>query len=90
MYKRQVHFQLHNVLHVVVPAVNDRAFGLYLFGVGNTLFARVIAEQLIVAVENAVIADAEKVQAESPVVDRWNDYMKDILELERDLSLIHI
>ena len=27
---------------------------------------------------------AEKVQAESPVVDRWNDYMKDILELEMD------
>ena len=45
-----VHLQLQNVLHVVVPAVNDRAFGLYLFGVGNTLFALVIAEQLIVAV----------------------------------------
>ena len=29
-------------------------------------------------------ADAEKVQAESPGVDRWNDYMKDILELEMD------
>ena len=27
---------------------------------------------------------AEKVQAESPVVDRWNTYMKDILELEMD------
>ena len=27
---------------------------------------------------------AEKVQAESPVVDRWNEYMKDILELEMD------
>ena len=27
---------------------------------------------------------AAKVQAESPVVDRWNDYMKDILELEMD------
>ena len=26
------------------------------------------------------VAYAEKVQAESPVVDRWNDYMKDILE----------
>ena len=30
------------------------------------------------------LAYAEKVQAESPVVDRWNDYMKDILELEMD------
>lgn len=27
---------------------------------------------------------AEKVQAESPVVARWNEYMKDILELEMD------
>ena len=30
------------------------------------------------------VAYAEKVQAESPVVDRWNEYMKDILELEMD------
>lgn len=27
---------------------------------------------------------AEKAQAGSPVVDRWNEYMKDILELELD------
>ena len=30
------------------------------------------------------IAFAEKTQASSPVVDRWNEYMKDILELEMD------
>ena len=30
------------------------------------------------------IAFAERTQAESPVVDRWNEYMKDILELEMD------
>lgn len=30
------------------------------------------------------VAYAEKVQAESPIVDRWNEYMKDILELEMD------
>ena len=30
------------------------------------------------------IAWAEKTQAESPVVDKWNDYMKDILELVMD------
>ena len=30
------------------------------------------------------IAFAERTQAESPVVDRWNAYMKDILELEMD------
>lgn len=27
---------------------------------------------------------AAKVQAESPVVDRWNEYMKDILMMEMD------
>ena len=27
---------------------------------------------------------AAKVQAESPVVDRWNEYMKDILIMEMD------
>ena len=30
------------------------------------------------------VAFAEKTQADSPVVDRWNEYMKDILELEMD------
>ncbi|MDY4167026.1 MULTISPECIES: L-rhamnose mutarotase [Eubacteriales] len=30
------------------------------------------------------VAYAEKTQAESAVVDRWNEYMKDILELEMD------
>lgn len=32
------------------------------------------------------VAFAEKTQANSPVVDRWNEYMKDILELEMDLA----
>ena len=27
---------------------------------------------------------AEKTQAQSPVVDKWNDYMQDVLELEMD------
>ena len=30
------------------------------------------------------IAFAEQAQAGSPVVDRWNDYMQDVLELEMD------
>lgn len=29
-------------------------------------------------------AYAQRIQVESPVVDRWNEYMKDILELEMD------
>lgn len=30
------------------------------------------------------VAYADRVQAESPVVDRWNEYMKDVLILEMD------
>ncbi len=30
------------------------------------------------------VAYAEQVQAESPVVDRWNEYMKDILTMAFD------
>ena len=30
------------------------------------------------------VAYAERIQAESPVVIRWNEYMKDILELDMD------
>ena len=32
---------------------------------------------------------AAKVQAESPVVDRWNEYMKDILIMEMDQRPAH-
>ena len=30
------------------------------------------------------VAFAEKTQAESPIVDRWNDYMEDVLDLVMD------
>lgn len=30
------------------------------------------------------VAYAAKVQAESPVVDKWNEYMKDVMEMELD------
>lgn len=30
------------------------------------------------------IAEAERTQAESPIVDRWNAYMADVLELVMD------
>ena len=30
------------------------------------------------------IAFAEKTQAQSPIVDKWNDYMEDVLDLEMD------
>ena len=30
------------------------------------------------------IAFAEKIQAESPIVDKWNEYMKDVMTMELD------
>ena len=30
------------------------------------------------------VAYAAKVQSESPVVDRWNEYMKDVMEMKKD------
>ncbi|MEG2253332.1 MAG: L-rhamnose mutarotase, partial [Clostridia bacterium] len=43
---------------------------------GDTLFGYYECEQ--------GIAFAEKAQAGSPIVDRWNLYMQDVLELEMD------
>ena len=47
-----------------------------IWNVGNTLFGYYECEK--------GIEFAEKTQAGSPIVDRWNEYMKDILELEMD------
>ena len=30
------------------------------------------------------VAFAEKIQAESPIVDKWNEYMKDVMTMELD------
>ena len=47
-----------------------------IFANGNELFGYYECEK--------GIEFAEKTQAQSPVVDKWNEYMKDILELEMD------
>lgn len=47
-----------------------------IFADGNQLFGYYECEK--------GLAFAEKTQAQSPVVDRWNDYMKDILDMEMD------
>lgn len=47
-----------------------------IFAEGNELFGYYECEK--------GIEFAERTQAESSVVDRWNAYMKDILELEMD------
>ena len=43
-----------------------------------------VGEDLFGYYECDSIAYAAKVQAESPVVDRWNEYMKDVMVMEMD------
>ena len=47
-----------------------------IWNVGNELFGYFECEQ--------GIAFAEKYQADSPVVDKWNEYMKDVMVMEMD------
>lgn len=47
-----------------------------IWNVGNELFGYYECEQ--------GAAYAAKVQAESPVVDKWNEYMKDVMVMEMD------
>ena len=46
-----------------------------IWNVGNELFGYY---------ECNSVADAARIQAESSVVDRWNDYMKDVMVMELD------
>ena len=43
-----------------------------------------VGEDLYGYYECDSVAYAAKVQAESPVVDRWNEYMKDVMVMEMD------
>lgn len=47
-----------------------------IFCTGNQLFGYYECEK--------GVAFAQQTQVQSPIVDRWNQYMKDILELEMD------
>ena len=48
------------------------------------MMKKVMSYIITIMVCLSFLACAEKVQAESPVVDKWNVYMQDILELEMD------
>ena len=61
----------------LTQVLNDAGIHNYtIWNVGNELFGYYECDQ--------GCDYAARVQAESPVVDRWNEYMKDILELEMD------
>ena len=46
-----------------------------IWNVGNDLFGYYECDS---------VEDAARIQAESPVVDRWNEYMKDVMKMDMD------
>ena len=61
---------------VYPPSRRDLAGDYTIFANGDELFGYYECEQ--------GIEFAERTQAQSPIVDKWNAYMSDILELEMD------
>lgn len=43
-----------------------------------------VGEELFGYYECGSVAEAARIQAESPVVDRWNEYMKDVMKMDLD------
>ena len=76
--KLDEYIRRHNEIWPELTAVLKEA-GIYnytIWNVGNELFGYYECEKG---------ADyAAKVQADSPIVDRWNEYMKDVMVMEMD------
>lgn len=65
-----------NIWPEMTTVLNDAGVHNYtIWNVGNELFGYYECES---------IEYAAKVQAESPVVDKWNEYMKDVMIMEFD------
>lgn len=75
---KQEYIRRHNkIWPEMVSVLKDAGIGNYtIFANGEELFGYYECKK--------GIAFAEHTQAISPVVDRWNTYMADILELEMD------
>ena len=43
-----------------------------------------VGEELFGYYECGSVAAAARIQAASPVVDRWNEYMKDVMKMDMD------
>lgn len=43
-----------------------------------------VGEELFGYYECGSVAETARIQAESPVVDRWNEYMKDVMKMDMD------
>jgi L-rhamnose mutarotase len=76
--KKEEYIRRHNeIWPEMTELLNSAGIHNYtIWCVGDELFGCYDAEK-----GNAF---ASKVQAESPVVDRWNEYMKDVMVMEKD------
>ncbi|MBQ2713181.1 MAG: L-rhamnose mutarotase [Clostridia bacterium] len=76
--KQEEYIRRHNEIWPELVALLKEAgicnYTIYLSG--NTLFGYYECEK--------GVAYAAKAQAESPIVDRWNAYMKDVMQMEMD------
>jgi L-rhamnose mutarotase len=76
--KREEYIKRHREIWPEMTELLNRA-GIHNYTIwiaGDELFGYYEAEQ--------GAAYASKVQAESPVVARWNEYMKDVMVMEKD------
>lgn len=67
----------HNAIWPELKEVLHQA-GIHNYTIWN------VGDELFGYYECGSIAEAARVQAESPVVDRWNEYMKDVMLMEMD------
>lgn len=76
--KKEEYVRRHNeIWQELVEVLKQAGISNYsIWNVGDTLFGYYECEK---GVEYAA-----RVQAESPVVDRWNEYMKDVMVMEMD------
>lgn len=76
--KKEEYVHRHNeIWQELVEVLKQAGISNYsIWNVGDTLFGYYECEK---GVEYAA-----RVQAESPVVDRWNEYMKDVMVMEMD------
>ena len=66
-----------NIWSELKQVLKDAGISNYsIWNVGNELFGYFECEK--------GVEFAEKVQAQSPVVDKWNEYMKDVMTMEMD------
>lgn len=70
---RHRHDQIWPEMKQVLSDAGIRNYTIW--NVGNELFGYYECDS---------VAYAAKVQADSPVVDRWNEYMKDVMVMEMD------